>query len=80
MNLVGGVVIFLISWWICLFVVLPIGVRGQFEDGEIEDGTEEGAPVRHMMPKKVIWATIGAIICTVIAGLVVVPLLRYYGG
>jgi len=80
MNLVGGVVIFLISWWICLFVVLPIGVRGQFEDGEIEDGTEEGAPVRHMMPKKIIWATIGAIICTVLAGIVVVPLLQYYGG
>lgn len=80
MNLVGGVVIFLISWWMCLFVVLPIGVRGQFEDGEIEDGTEEGAPVRHMMPKKIIWATIGAIICTVVAGLVVVPLLQYYGG
>ena len=80
MNLVGGVVIFLISWWMCLFVVLPIGVRGQFEDGEVEDGTEEGAPVSHMLPKKAIWATIGAVICTVIAGLVVIPLLQTYGG
>ena len=79
MNLVGGVVIFLISWWICLFVVLPIGVRGQFEENEIEDGTEEGAPVSHMMPKKMVWATIGAIGCTVIAGLIVIPLLQYYG-
>lgn len=79
MNLVGGVVVFLISWWICLFAVLPIGVRGQFEEGEVEEGTEEGAPVRHMMPKKMLWATIGAAVCTLIAGLVVIPLLQTYG-
>ena len=80
MNLVGGIVVFLISWWICLFAVLPIGVRGQFEEGEVDDGTEEGAPVSHMMPKKALWATIGALACTAIAGLIVVPLLQYYGG
>ena len=80
MNLVGGVVIFLSSWWMCLFVVLPIGVRGQFEDGDIVEGTEEGAPAAHMMPKKMLWATIGAAICTALAGLVVIPLLQYYGG
>ncbi|MEQ8559513.1 MAG: DUF1467 family protein [Henriciella sp.] len=79
MNLVGGIVIFLISWWICLFVVLPIGVRGQFEEGDVEEGTEEGAPARHMMPKKALWATIGAVICTIIAGVIVIPLLQYYG-
>ena len=64
----------------CLFVVLPIGVRGQFEDGDIVEGTEEGAPAAHMMPKKMLWATIGAGICTALAGLVVIPLLQYYGG
>ncbi|WP_084396080.1 DUF1467 family protein [Henriciella aquimarina] len=80
MNWVGGVVVFLISWWVCLFVVLPIGVRGQFEEGDVTEGTEEGAPARHMMPKKLLWATIGAAVCTVLAGLVVIPLLQYYGG
>ena len=80
MNLVGGIVSFLISWWICLLAVLPIGVRGQFEDGEVADGTEEGAPVRPMMLKKVAWATIGAVVCTILAGAVVIPLLQYYGG
>ncbi|WP_370237226.1 MULTISPECIES: DUF1467 family protein [Henriciella] len=80
MNLVGGVVIFIISWWMCLFAVLPIGVRGQFEDGEVVEGTEEGAPTHHMMPKKLVWATIGAAICTVVAGLIIIPLLQAYGG
>lgn len=78
MNLVGGIVIFLISWWMCLFVVLPIGVRGQFEEGDVTEGTEEGAPAKHMVPKKMLWATIGAVICTAIAGLVVIPLLQAY--
>ena len=79
MSPVGGVVIFLISWWVCLFVVLPIGVRGQFEDGEVTDGTEEGAPAHPMLAMKALWATIGAAICTAIAGIIVVPMLRYYG-
>ena len=79
MNLVGGIVVFLISWWVCLFVVLPIGVRGQFEDGDIVEGTEEGAPAEPMMRKKLIWATIGALGCPVLAGLVVIPLLQAYG-
>ena len=79
MNLVGGIVVFLISWWVCLFVVLPIGVRGQFEDGDIVEGTEEGAPAEPMMRKKLVWATIGAAGCTVLAGLIVIPLLQAYG-
>lgn len=79
MNLVGGLVIFLISWWLCFFAVLPIGVRGQFEDGEIIEGTEEGAPSEHMVPKKIIWATIGAVICTAIVGLFIVPYLQAHG-
>ncbi len=79
MNWVGGVVIFLISWWVVFLAVLPIGVRGQFEDGEIIEGTEEGAPVSHMVPKKMVWALIGAVICTALAGFVVVPLLQEYG-
>lgn len=79
MGPVGAFVIFAISWWMCLFVVLPIGVRGQFEDGEIIEGTEEGAPANPMLAKKALWATIGAAICTAIAALIVVPMLRYYG-
>ena len=80
MNLVGGIVILIISWWICLLAVLPIGVRGQFEDGEVEDGTEEGAPVSPMLTKKAIWATIGAAVCTLLAWVVIIPLLQAYGG
>lgn len=52
----------MILWWLSLFMVLPIGVRGQAEENSIEPGTEPGAPVRSNMIRNVLWATILAIL------------------
>jgi len=74
MDPVGGIVVFVITWWLSFFCVLPIGVQGQFEDGgEVIEGTEEGAPKEPMLKKKAIWATIGAVVLTLIAHFIVVP-------
>lgn len=74
MDPVGALVVFVISWWLSFFCVLPIGVQGQFEDnGEVIEGTEEGAPKEPMIKKKAIWATIGAVGLTSIAHFIVVP-------
>lgn len=74
MDPVGFVVVFIICWWLSFFCVLPIGVQGQFEeDGEVVEGSEEGAPKEPMLKKKVIWASIGAVILTLIAHFLVVP-------
>ena len=67
MGVFETIVVFIIAWWIVFFAVLPIGVRGQFEDGAVTPGTEEGAPAEPMVRKKALWATIGAAIITVIA-------------
>lgn len=76
MDPVGVIVIFFISWWISLLAVLPIGVEGQFEeDGDVIEGTEEGAPKTAMLKKKAIWATFGAVGVTALAYFVVVPYL-----
>jgi predicted secreted protein len=46
MSIVGGVVIFVVTWILVLFMVLPWGVRTQEEsDEEVEPGTVESAPV-----------------------------------
>ena len=46
MSIVGSIVIFWITWMVVLFMVLPWGVRPQGEqEGEIEPGTVESAPV-----------------------------------
>lgn len=74
MDAVGFIVVFIITWWLSFFCVLPIGVQGQFEDeGEVVEGTEAGAPKKPMIKKKVLWASIGAVVLTLIAHFFVVP-------
>ena len=36
---------YLLIWWMTLFIVLPLGVRGQAEAGQVVEGSEPGAPV-----------------------------------
>jgi predicted secreted protein len=59
MSLASGIAIYFIVWWVCLFVVLPFGVRNAHEAGEtVELGNEHGAPVKHLLPRKVLATTI----------------------
>ena len=44
--MISAIAIYFITWWICLFAVLPWGVRNAHEAGEgVEPGNEAGAPV-----------------------------------
>ena len=74
MSLTGGIIVFVLAWWISFFAVLPIGVKGQWEDGSTVPGTEEAAPKNPMLMKKVIWATGGAVVVTALTALLI-PLL-----
>ena len=47
MDIAKNLVVFFISWWLILFMVLPFGVRTAEEEGtEVEPGTVPSAPVR----------------------------------
>ena len=74
MSLTGGIIVFVLAWWISFFAVLPIGVKGQWEDGSTIPGTQEAAPKNPMLVKKVIWATAAAFVVTALAALLT-PLL-----
>lgn len=74
MSLTGAIIVFVLAWWISFFAVLPIGVKGQWEDGSTIPGTEEAAPRNPMLMKKVIWASGGAAVVTALAALLI-PLL-----
>ena len=63
MNLVGGIALYFVIWWISLFAVLPFGIRSQHESGEVVAGTEPGAPVLPGLLKK---AAITSVIAAVI--------------
>lgn len=59
MKIGSFIAIYFIVWWVCLFIVLPFGVRNSHEAGEaVEEGHEHGAPVRPMLWRKVLATTI----------------------
>lgn len=70
MGLFGASIIFAIAWWLVFLAALPIGVRSQYEDGSVVEGTEAGAPVEPQLKRKAVWATIGAGVLTLLIVLV----------
>ncbi len=58
--------IYFVVWWICLFVVLPFGVRNQVDVGQVVPGSEAGAPLHPMFWRRVIWTTLLSIPVTAI--------------
>lgn len=57
-GFVEGLVVYLISWWIVIFAVLPLRITGQHETGEIVEGTEPGAPVDPRLKQKAFITTV----------------------
>jgi predicted secreted protein len=63
MSLASGIAIYFIVWWVCLFAVLPFGVRNAHETGEaVEQGNEAGAPVNPQLAQKIAATTVLATI------------------
>jgi len=81
MNLVGYIAIYIVTWAICLFLVLPWGVHNQSDEGEATLGTERGAPVVFRIWKKLL---INTVLATVVVALIYWgvsnPVLRRYWG
>jgi len=53
-----GLAIYFLIWWLCLFIVLPFGARSQVESGEVDPGTDPGAPKSPQIGKKLLINTI----------------------
>lgn len=67
MGLTGSIVVFVVVWWMVFFTTLPFGVRSQWEDGTVEEGTEPGAPQQASVVRKMLITTaIAAAVFTVI--------------
>lgn len=67
MNPIFAIALYFVIWWTVLFAVLPIGVRSQYEEGEVVRGSEGAAPVRPMMLRKVL---ITSVLAAIIFGIV----------
>lgn len=58
MNWLTITAVYLVVWWLCLFIVLPIGVKTQDEDESTILGTVGSAPARPMLVRKALAATL----------------------
>jgi len=59
-------------------MVLPQGVRGQAEDGEVVEGSEPGAPVESNIKAKFIKTTIiAAILWVIVCGIIMSGVIRW---
>jgi len=66
MNWFGYIAIYIVTWAICLFVVLPWGVHNQSDEEQHVQGTERGAPVVFHIWKKLLANTVLAAIVVVL--------------
>jgi predicted secreted protein len=62
MGIAGSLMVIAIAWWLAFFMLLPIGVRSQLEDGSVARGTEPSAPTSPRLAYKAIGALVIAII------------------
>lgn len=71
MTITGAFVLFAMTWFMVLFVVLPLRVKSQGEAGEVVPGTPSSAPADFVIKRKakittVVATVIWAILCAII--------------
>jgi predicted secreted protein len=71
MSITTGIVTFIIVWWVSLFLVLPFGVRGQWEEGQVKNGSEPGAPIKPLIIRKFFITTGIAVIFWVVVYVII---------
>jgi len=79
MNWIGYIAVYVVTWMVCLFVVLPFGAHSQSETGEVIAGSEPGAPPVFRIGKKLL---ITSVLAVFVCGLIYVgatnPVLERY--
>lgn len=72
MSITAAIVLYVVIWFVTMFVVLPIGLRTQGDEGEIVPGTHAGAPANFKLGRTMIIVTIiGTVVWAVVAGIIV---------
>ena len=71
MGITSGIVLYAVVWFMVFFVILPIGLSTQGDEGEIVPGTHASSPARFPLKRKVIQTTLWATaIWGIIAGVI----------
>lgn len=57
MSIVSAFVLFAVTWFLVMFITLPIGFRSQGDEGEVVPGTHEGSPANFRLGRQVLIVT-----------------------
>ncbi|UWQ13823.1 DUF1467 family protein [Aliiroseovarius sp. M344] len=72
MSITAAIVLYVVIWFVTMFVVLPIGLRTQGDEGKVLRGTHAGAPANFRLGRTAIIVTIiGTVIWAIVAGIIV---------
>ncbi|TYO89467.1 DUF1467 family protein [Oceanicella actignis] len=52
MTITAAIVLYAVSWFMTLFVILPLGMRSQQDEGDVAPGTPASAPADPQMRRK----------------------------
>jgi predicted secreted protein len=69
MGVFEAIVVFVISWWVVFLPTLSAGTRSQHEVGAVSPGSERGAPEKIGWKPKILVATAGATLITLLVWL-----------
>lgn len=78
MAITSAIVLYAVIWFMTLFVVLPLRLVTQGDEGHVVPGTPEGAPAGPVMGRKIrlttiaatlIWAAVTAVILSGVIGI-----------
>lgn len=71
MSITAAIVLYVVIWFVTIFVVLPIGLRTQGDEGQIVPGTHAGAPSNFRLKRTLIVVTITCtIVWAIVAGII----------
>ncbi|MFA5582373.1 MAG: DUF1467 family protein [Paracoccaceae bacterium] len=76
MAVTSAIVLFLVTWFMVLFIVLPIGLRTQGDEGDTVRGTHESSPANFRVWRvvwRVTWISVivwGLIVAVILSGII----------
>ncbi len=72
MTITAALVLYVVIWFVTLFVVLPIRLRTQGDEGDVVPGTHAGAPAEFRLGRTFLIVTIiGTTIWAIVAWIIV---------
>lgn len=72
MSITAALVLYVVIWFVTMFVVLPIRLRTQGDEGRVLRGTHAGAPADFKLGRTLIIVTIwGTLAWAVVSGIII---------